>query len=199
MKKLLCFSAFIIALTIILYSCELLDEDHCQYETVESKIWNQQNGVVFAQIFNYDTYKYYVAMFGFERVNSFNSFYKIENLCPYNALSLDVNLKTIPAVAQGVGFKLSIQQMRTIKGKKVPVEISTEYMNKKTDTEYFSKKLVQLKGLLDNGPTEILVVPALICYQNTETPNFSNAIELEDWAKQIVKNIEYKANFIKYQ
>ena len=201
MKKLIKILTILFISTISFVSCELLgDEEHCLNETVESRIWTPGTYPAIGNLTpSSPPYRSFGVIFCFSRVSHYSSFYKIDNACPYNAIVLDIKVKTKTGAFDNFEtFKVSVSRINTTKGKKISNQIFLGLMNKKTDSEYFLQKVIELGGILDNGPAEFAVICGVTGYDNIFNPRFNDVLELENWTQQNVISVEYKANFIKW-
>jgi len=99
-------------LLILFKGCDLFDEEHCLYETNESRIWTPDNYPAVAA--NYGV------TFKFERSASINSIYKIENCCPYGALNIKVNIYEKQGIyTKPIKYTIYLYEGIIIKGKKM--------------------------------------------------------------------------------
>ena len=181
--------------------CELLgDDEHCLYDTVESKIWTPGTYPAVGHISPGEPpYRSFGVIFCFSRGSFNSSFFKIDNACPYNAIVLDIKVKTKTGAFDNFEtFKVSVSKITTVKGKKISNQVFSALMNKKTDSEYFFKKVIEVGGILANGPTEFAIICGVTGYESMFNPRFADVIELENWATENVVSVEYMANFIKW-
>jgi hypothetical protein len=201
MKKIIYLLVFLLSVSISFTSCNILgDDEHCQYETLESKIWTPGTNPALGYFsLSSPPYRPFNVAFIFSRVNHYSSFFKIDNACPYNAIALDIKVKTKPgSIDPSYLFKVVVLKIETVKGKKISKSLSTNIMYKKTDSEFFLNKVIELGGILDNGPAEFAVVCGLTGFESMLNPLFKDVIELENWAEQNILSVEYKTNFIKW-
>ncbi|MBK7096689.1 MAG: hypothetical protein IPH57_17105 [Saprospiraceae bacterium] len=180
--------------------CDLFgDEEHCLYTSNESKIWTPGNNPAVADYGNIESpdYKadYYNVYFAFNRTSGVNSLFKIENSCPVGVIDFKVNIveklfiDTKPFV-----YNFAVYQIKVVKGKKILDLFGEKKFVRKTDTELYVDYVVPLDGLLEEGPREYTAV----CYANFDYSNFSDLLEAEEWAKNNIVKVEYKANFVKW-
>jgi len=169
---------------VLFKGCDFFEEDHCLYETNESRIWTPDNNPAVAA--NYGV------TFKFERSASINSIFKIENCCPYGALNVKVNIFEEPGFyTKPVKYIIYLYEGIIIKGKKfvkIPSELA---VIRKTDTELWTDFTLVLDGFLEEGPREYYMV----CEAEL---NDKFGLEAEEWAKNYIKKVEYKAAFIRY-
>jgi hypothetical protein len=173
--------------------CELFeDEEHCQYETNESKIWNPANNPAVAVKDEENRYHIY---FCFERSFNTNSFFKLENVCPFGFIDLKVNIVEKPDISYPLDYLLEIYKIENIKGKKIKNRLFSKIFARKTDTElYVNHTIVIADGLPKDGPVEY----ALICEAEFTSFFFDNILQAEEWAKNSFVKVEYKTNFVRW-
>jgi hypothetical protein len=182
---------FYIFLSISLTGCDLFgDEEHCQYETNESKIWNPANNPAVAENIPGNYYIY----FAFERSLNLNSLFRIENSCPIGVIDLKVNIVEKLFIKKPLIYWLAIYNIKNVKGKKIKNIYANKAFIGKTDTELYANYVLALDGLLEEGPREY----GVICYATFLDKDFSGLLEAEEWAKNSIVKVEYKANFTRW-
>lgn len=202
MKKIIHLSLLLLAMSMSFSSCELFgDDEHCLNTTSESKIWTPSSdppvGYFLGEI---PPYKPFGVTFSFARINNYTAFYIIDNACPYNAINLDIKVKTVPgAINELMTMKVAVFKITTVKGKKAARQMFLKIMNKKTDSDFFFNEIIEVGGLLENGPAEFAVICAATGYQSISNPYFNDVLAIENWAKQNIIKVEYKADYIKWQ
>lgn len=196
----LLFSLFAIGFT----GCELLDEDHCQYETTESRIWYPDKHPSYYYV-KYDENLHYSHKILFEFNHSsdpFESNFQINNSCPYGALGVNIKITEkdlgIDEVHAYYGYIFEVQ---IVKGKKVYKEVESFKFNRISENElissdFFKDKnvVLELTGLLDNGPKKFFITCNAVVYPLT----FNKVEKYETWAKENIKKVEFKVNYIKW-
>ena len=79
---------FFLVLSLSMNGCDLFeDEEHCQYTSNESKIWTPSNNPAVAIK---DQDNRYTIYFCFERSLNTNSLFKLENVCPFGFIDLNI-------------------------------------------------------------------------------------------------------------
>ena len=197
---------FLLYLLLLIYSaigfpgCDLFgDEEHCLYTTNESKIWTPGNNPAVAEYgsFESDDYKedFFNVYFAFNRTSGVNSLFKIENSCPIGIIDFKVNIveKLFINIKPFV-YRLAIYQIKVVRGKKILDFFAEKKFERKTDTELYVDYVVPLDGLLEDGPREYTAV----CYAIFEYSDFSDLLEAEEWAKNNILKVEYKATFYRW-
>ena len=176
--------------------CELFgDEEHCQYESNESKIWTPDQYPAFSQR---DT----SVTFVFSRDgNLFQRSFKIENVCPLGALGVKVRIieKGSFLPPQPIRYRLFLCEV--VSKNEGYVGYSGYYKIRKV-TGFYRQSANELKaetikdliGLPEDGPKTFFIGVAAIFEKGV----FTDLLELENWAKNNVARVEFTANFVKY-
>lgn len=201
---LLVFSLFILLITF--QGCDLFgDEEHCQYETVESKIWLQGQHPAF--------YKFRIDenFFGHQEIffefnhssNPFESNFHISNSCPYGAIGINIKIKEKGLGAENVhSYYGHIYELKNIGGKKIYNHVQGISFRKISENEYISydwltndKIKIELNGFLENGPKNFYITLYAVIFG----PNpISYHPEYETWANENIEKIEFTSNFVKW-
>lgn len=179
-------------LLILFKGCELIDEEHCLYETNESRIWTPGNNPAGAEEGAGDSF--WFINFGFDRSYGFNRLFKIENSCPFGVIEFKVNIVEKPFIKKPPYYFLQIYKIMDLKGKKYSVYKTSRDFNRKTDTELYVNYTLELDGLLLDGPSEY----GAVAYASFYKSDFPGLLEAEEWAKNNIVKVEYKATFIRY-
>lgn len=172
--------------------CDLFeDEEHCQYTSNESKYWTPSKNPAVAENIPGNWYIY----FAFERSFNLNSLFRIENSCPIGVIDLKVNIFEYLYIKKPLIYWLSIYEIKNVKGKKIKNLYANQKFIRKTDSELYANYLIALDGLLEDGPREYGVT----CYATFLDKDFPDLFGAEEWAKYSIQEVEFKANFVKWE
>lgn len=184
--------------------CELIDDEHCQYETNESRIWypDQHPSYYFVE---YDENLHYDHKILFEfnySSDAFQSNFNIDNSCPYGALALNIKITEKDLGIDEVhSYYGDIFEVQTVKEKKVYKKIDNFKFNRISEKELISADIlndknvvIELVGLLDNGPKKFFIT----CYALVFPLSPYKVEKYENWAKENIKKVEFKVNYIKW-
>ncbi len=194
MRKLQLLNFFMAASVILLLSdCELFgDEEHCQNQTVESKIWTPSSYPALAPR---DT----AVSFVFNRdANLKARSFQIKNVCPFGVIGFKVKIKE----------RISLSAPRPNYYKALLVEYVGKggyaggykirkiiYIYRISQNELQGEGTYEMGGLLEQGGRDFFVGCAAIFAKSV----FSDLFALETWAKDNISSVEFSANFIKWE
>jgi hypothetical protein len=176
--------------------CELfVDEEHCQYETTESKIWTPDQYPAYAPG---DT----SVTFVFSRdVNLFQRSFKIENVCPLGALGVKVRIIEKGSILPPQPKNYRLLLVEVVSKNEGYVGYSGFYKIRKitgfyrqSSNELKAETIKDLIGLPEDGPRTFFIGVAAVFEKGV----FSDRLDIENWAKNNVAKVEFTTNFIKY-
>lgn len=198
------FALFVFSVFVLFSGCELLDDEHCQYETTESKIWTPEQNASYYYV-QYDENLSYTHKIQFtfnHSSNSFESNFQVTNACPYGALGIKIKITEKDFGIEEVhSYYGNIFEVQTVKGKTIFKKISAFKFERISEKEFKSVDFLtdkdvicELTGFLDNGPKKFFISCYAVVFPFT--PFYDS--KYEPWAKDNVKKIEYQVNYIKW-
>jgi hypothetical protein len=196
MKNFAYFILFIFAFSISFSSCDLFgDDEHCQYEANESKIWTPSNHFVYVQ--DYSSNPYYI-MFEF---NLGSNFYKrsfqLNNVCPFGAIAVKVRLFEKESIIgpRPIMYIADIcESVQTAEGWNYKMKKEIHVYNRVSNTELRGEGATELLGLPESGGRNFFVTLTA----KFEKGLFNSPAEMEAWAKENITRIEFYSDFYKY-
>lgn len=205
--KQLLFFTWLVVLLVTFKGCDLFgDEEHCQYETVESKIWYpDQHPAFYKYRIDENLFSHHEIFFEFNHSsNPFESNFHISNSCPYGVIGINIKIKEKGLGAEYVhSYYGYIYEVKNIGGKKIYDHVETIFFKEIPENEYISynaftkdKIKIELNGFLENGPKNFYVTLKTVIYG--ENP-YQNHPEYESLAKGNIEKIEFKSDYIKWE
>lgn len=191
MKHFILYQLMMVGIVALCFSsCDLFtEEDKCQVETSESRIWSPDRDVPYAPSDS-------SVSFVFSRDgNLYNRSFQIENVCPFGALGVKINIKEKGSLfaPQPLGYRFLIIERFPDNNVYRIRKLANIY--RQSINELKGEAIIELVGLPEEGPRTFFVGVAAVFIPGT----FSNRLELEDWAKANVSQVEISANFVRYE
>jgi hypothetical protein len=156
------FALFVLSVFVLFSRCELLDDEHCQYETTESKIWtpDQNTSKYYVQYDENLSYTHKIQFTFNHSSNSFESNFQVTNACPYGALRIKIKITEKDfGVDEVHSYYGNIFEVRNVKGKTIYKKVETFQFLRISEKEFRSAEFFsgndvsyELNGLLDQGP-----------------------------------------------
>jgi hypothetical protein len=171
-------------------SCDLFtDEDKCQVETTESRIWLPDRDIAYSPIDSSVSF-----VFSREGVLYKRSF-QIDNVCPLGALGVKINIKEKGSLfaPQPLRYRMLIVERFPDNNFYQVRKLVNIY--RQSSNELKGEGIVELAGLPEEGPRFFFVGVAAVFTPGT----FNTLFELEDWAKENVSQVEFTASFVRYE
>jgi hypothetical protein len=173
-----------------LSGCDLFgDEDKCQYETTESKIWSPTRDVAYSPRDSSVTFCFNRSGVLYERS------FQINNVCPFGAVAVKINIKE-----KGSFLPPQPLRYRALLVERFPDsdiykirKIFNIYRQNETDLK--GETVLELLGLPEDGPNYYFVGVAAIFEQGS----FPDLLGLEAWATEHISQVEFIASFVKYE
>jgi hypothetical protein len=170
--------------------CDLFgDEEHCQSEANDSKLWLPDRDVAFSPRDSSVT-------FCFNRSdNLYNRCYQINNVCPFGALGVQIkiNEKGSLFAPQPLHYRiLIVEQFANSKVYKIRKVFAAYRLS---TSELKGEAVLELLDLPESGPRNFFVGVAAIFPQGT----FPDLFQLEAWAKENIAQVEFKANYVRWE
>lgn len=186
---------FLIVLTF--NGCDLFgDEEHCQYEAQESKIWTPSNHFVRGE--QYASKPYYVE-FEFNLGNNFyQRNFQINNVCPLGAIATKIRLfekESIIGPHPIMYHAYLCESVQTAEGWNYIIKEVIDVYKRVSPTELQGEGIEELIGLPEQGSRTFFVTLSAVFSRGL----FNSTDEIEAWAKENVTRIEFYADFTKYE
>jgi hypothetical protein len=170
--------------------CDLFgDDEYCQFEAKESKIWNSGTNVNYAPG---DT----CVSFVFNRGDNVSQrCFQLENVCPLGPLAVRITLTEKDSILppQAKAYKALLVEVLPVSGFYRVHEIIPLY--RQSGTTLRGQYVFLMAGLPENGPREFFVGVSAVFYEG----EFSDRLKLEDWAQSHVSRVVFEADFVRWK
>ena len=192
MRKLL-FTQLVWLLGVAMFSlsgCDIFgDEDKCQYETTESRVWQSGRDVAFSPRDTSVTF-----CFNRSGVLSERSF-QINNVCPLGVLAVKVDLKEKGSFLPPQPTHYRILLVEYFENNNLYKIRSISALYRQNETELKGQFVVDMFGIPEEGPRQFFVGVAAIF----EPGQFTNLLDMETWAQEHVDRVTFTAGFVRYE
>lgn len=200
-KQFLFFTWLVLSL-VTFKGCDLFgDEEHCQYESNESRIWLpdqhfSDNAIYIHKPSGSDFALYFLC---FNHLNTFEKFFVIENVCPLGALAVNIKITQKDNIGLEHFYAGTIYEVLSIKGKNHNQKLKTFFF-RISGNEYISyddktknNLVIELADLPETGPRKFFVMCRAHVYNISKYGG-----NPDNWAKDNILKVEYNATFVKY-
>jgi hypothetical protein len=172
--------------------CDLFeDEEHCQYDVTESKIWVSGQDPAFGVSDSSVTFVFNRSTIPEDRS------YQIYNVCPLGAVVLNARLKEKGSIfgPKPLSYLIVlVEEVRTSE-RRYYVARKMSALYRQSETELSAQITYELLGVLDSGERKFFVGCAAIFEPGT----FGSLAEMEAWAQENVAQVEFTSKFTRWQ
>jgi hypothetical protein len=177
--------------------CDLFgDEEHCQYETTESKIWTPANH--FLNPTQYEPEPYYVYFEFNLGSNFYQRSFQINNVCPLGAIAFKVKVFEKESIIGPRPIRYSAtlcESVQTGEGWNYNMKKTIDVYKRVSNTELQGEGAKELLGLPEQGSRNFFITFDAFF----EKGLFKSPEEIEAWAKQNITRIEFYSDFTRYE